>query len=280
MSALEIVTTMNAEDTTVAQAVESALPEIARAAELIARRLRDGGRLLLFGAGTSGRLGVLDASECAPTFSVSPSMVEGFIAGGRRALTISVEGAEDDPEAGARAVREEAMATSDDVVVGIAASGYTPYAMGALGQAKKVGATTVALVCTEGSPMARTADIAIELLTGPEVLTGSTRLKAGTAQKMVLNMLSTAAMIRLGKAYQNLMVDVRASNRKLRARARRIVCTVTGCSEEEAREVLQETGYRVKPALVMALAGVRQAEAERRLLNAGGSVRVAISTQK
>jgi N-acetylmuramic acid 6-phosphate etherase len=207
-------------------------------------------------------------------------MVQGFIAGGRRALTISVEGAEDDPEAGARAIREEAMATSGDVVVGIAASGHTPYAMGALEQATKIGAITIALVCTQGSPMARTADVAIELLTGPEVLTGSTRLKAGTAQKMVLNMLSTAAMVRLGKAYQNLMVDVKASSRKLRVRARRIVRTVTGCSEEEAREILQGTGYRVKPSLVMALAEVNQVEAERRLSEADGSVSVAISMQK
>lgn len=278
MSTLEIVTAMNTEDARVAQAVESALPQIARAAELIAQRLKEGGRLLYFGAGTSGRLGVLDASECVPTFSVSPLMVEGFIAGGRQALTTSVEGAEDDAEAGARAVGEEAQATARDVVVGIAASGGTPYAMGALEQARQVGAASIALVCTQGSPLARAADIAIELLTGPEVLTGSTRLKAGTAQKMALNMLSTAAMVRLGKTYENLMVDVKASSSKLRARARRIVCTVTGCSEEEARRILEETGYRVKPALVMALAGVNRAEAERRLEAAGGSVRGAGST--
>jgi N-acetylmuramic acid 6-phosphate etherase len=278
MSALEIVTAMNTEDARVAQAVENALPQIARAAELIAQRLKDGGRLLYFGAGTSGRLGVLDASECVPTFSVSPLMVQGFIAGGRQALTTSVEGAEDDAEAGARAVSEEAQATTRDVVVGIAASGGTPYAMGALEQARQVGAATIALVCTQRSPLARAADIAIEVLTGPEVLTGSTRLKAGTAQKMALNMLSTAAMIRLGKAYQNLMVDVKASSSKLRARARRIVRTVTGCSEEEARRILEETGYRVKPALVMALAGVNRAEAERRLEAAGGSVRGAGSS--
>lgn len=278
MSALEIVTAMNTEDARVAEAVENALPQIARAAELIAQRLKDGGRLLYFGAGTSGRLGVLDASECVPTFSVSPLMVQGFIAGGRQALTTSVEGAEDDAEAGARAVSEEAQATTRDVVVGIAASGGTPYAMGALEQARQVGAATLALVCTQGSPLARAADIAIEVLAGPEVLTGSTRLKAGTAQKMALNMLSTAAMIRLGKAYQNLMVDVKASSSKLRARARRIVRTVTGCSEEEARRILEETDYRVKPALVMALAGVNRAEAERRLEAAGGSVRRAGSS--
>ncbi len=273
MSALEIVTAMNAEDAKVAQAVESALPQIAQAVELIAQRLKEGGRLLYFGAGTSGRLGVLDASECVPTFSVSPSMVQGFIAGGRQALTTSVERAEDDPEAGARAVREEAQVTAGDVVVGIAASGRTPYVMGALEQARQVGAATIALVCTGGSPMANAADITIELLTGPEVLTGSTRLKAGTAQKMALNMLSTGAMIRLGKAYENLMVDVKASNRKLRARARRIVRSVTGCSEEQARRILEETGYRVKPALVMALAAVSRAEAERRLEAADGRVR-------
>lgn len=280
MSALEIVTAMNAEDAKVAQAVESTLPQVAQAVELIAQRLKEGGRLLYFGAGTSGRLGVLDASECVPTFSVPPSMVQGFIAGGRRALTTPVEGAEDDPDAGARAAVEEAQVTGRDVVVGIAASGGTPYVMGALEQARQAGAATIALVCTEGSPMANAADIAIELLTGPEVLTGSTRLKAGTAQKMALNMLSTATMIRLGKAYENLMVDVKASNRKLRARARRIVRTVTGCSEEEARGVLEETGYRVKPALVMSLAGVSRAEAERRLEAADGRVRSAGSTQE
>jgi len=269
MSALEIVTVMNAEDAKVAQAVERALPQIGRAVELIVQRLANGGRLLYFGAGTSGRLGVLDASECVPTFSVPPTMVQGFIAGGVQALTTSVERAEDDREGGAQAVREEVRVTSKDIVVGIAASGRTPYVLGALEEAGWIGAATIALVCTEGSPLAESADIAIELLVGPEMLTGSTRLKAGTAQKMVLNMLSTATMIRLGKAYQNLMVDLRASSNKLRARARRIVRTVTGCSEEEAEVLLEETGYRVKPALVMALAGVDREEAERRLEAAG-----------
>jgi len=279
MSALEIVTLMNAEDAKVAQAVERALPQIARVVELIAQALENGGRLLYFGAGTSGRLGVLDASECIPTFSVPPTMVQGFIAGGMQALTTSIEGAEDDREAGARAVREEARATSRDLVVGIAASGRTPYVIGALEEAGRIGAATIALVCTEGSPLAESADIALELLVGPEVLTGSTRLKAGTAQKMVLNMLSTAAMIRLGKAYQNLMVDLKATSSKLRTRARRIVRRVTGCSEEEAKALLEETSYRVKPALVMALAGVNREEAERRLEAAGGWVRRAVSAQ-
>jgi N-acetylmuramic acid 6-phosphate etherase len=279
MSALEIATVMNAEDAKVAQAVERALPEIARGAELIVQRLRGGGRLLYFGAGTSGRLGVLDASECVPTFGVSPTMVQGFIAGGRQALTTSAEGAEDDRESGAWTVREQAKATSRDAVVGVAASGRTPYVLGALEEAGRIGAATIALVCTESSPLAQNADVAIELLTGPEVLAGSTRLKAGTAQKMALNILSTAAMIRLGKAYQNLMVDVKVSSAKLRARARRIVCTVTDCSEDEARRVLEETDYRVKLALVMILAGVNREEAERRLTAAGGLVRRASSAE-
>lgn len=280
MSALEIVTVMNAEDAKVARAVEDVLPQIARAVELIVQRLADGGRLLYVGAGTSGRLGVLDASECVPTFSVPPTMVQGLIAGGKQALTTSVEEAEDDREAGARAVREEARATSRDVVVGIAASGRTPYVVGALQAARSVGAVAVALACTTGSPLAQAADVAIELLVGPEVLTGSTRLKAGTAQKMALNMLSTAAMIRLGKAYQNLMVDLKATNSKLRARARWIVRTVTGCSEEEAGRLLSGTGYRVKPALVMAVAAVNRQEAERRLEVARGWVGRAIAGEE
>lgn len=280
MSALEIVTVMNAEDAKVARAVEDVLPQIARAVELIVQRLADGGRLLYVGAGTSGRLGVLDASECVPTFSVPPTMVQGLIAGGKQALTSSVEEAEDDREAGARAVREEARATSRDVVVGIAASGRTPYVVGALQAARSVGAVAVALACTTGSPLAQAADVAIELLVGPEVLTGSTRLKAGTAQKMALNMLSTAAMIRLGKAYQNLMVDLKATNSKLRARARWIVRTVTGCSEEEAGRLLSGTGYRVKPALVMAVAAVNRQEAERRLEVARGWVGRAIAGEE
>jgi len=276
MSALEIVTTMNLEDMKVAQAVRQALPEIAQAVELIAERLERGGRLLYFGAGTSGRLGVLDAAECVPTFSVPPTMVQGFIAGGIRALTTPVEEAEDDRAAGAQAVRDEAEATSQDVVVGIAASGRTPYVIGALEEARRIDAATVALVCARGSPLIPLADVVIELLVGPEVLTGSTRLKAATAQKMVLNMLSTAAMVRLSKVYQNLMVDLKATNDKLRGRARRIVRTVAGCSEEEAEALLTTTGYRVKPALVMALAGVDLEEAERRLESAGGWIRRAL----
>ena len=272
MSALEIVTVMNAEDAKVAPAVERVRPQIARAVELIAQRLEYGGRLLYFGAGTSGRLGVLDASECVPTFSVPPTMVQGFIAGGMRALTTSVEEAEDDWEAGARTVRQEAKATAKDVVMGISAGGHTPYVIGALEEARRIGAATIGLVCTQGSPLAESADIAIELLVGPEVLVGSTRLKAGTAQKMVLNMLSTAAMVRLGKAYQNLMVDLKASSHKLRARARRILRTVTGCSEKQAKALLEETSYEVKPALVMALAGVDREEAGRRLEAARGRV--------
>ena len=276
MSALGIVTVMNAEDARVAQAVERVLPQVAQAVEVIAQRLEDGGRLLYFGAGTSGRLGVLDASECVPTFGVPPTMVQGFIAGGTRALTRSVEEAEDNREAGARVAREEARITSKDAVVGITASGHTRYVIGALEEARRVGAATVAVVCTPGSPLAEIVGVAIELLVGPEVLTGSTRLKAGTAQKLVLNMLSTGAMVRLGKVYQNLMVDLKASNRKLRVRALRVVCTIVGCSEGQAEALLKATAYRVKPALVMGLLGVDQEEAEQRLEAAGGRVRKAL----
>jgi N-acetylmuramic acid 6-phosphate etherase len=276
MSALEIVTAMNAEDAKVARAVERVLPDIARAVDVIVQRLEAGGRLLYVGAGTSGRLGVLDASECVPTFSAPPGMVQGFIAGGTRALTTSVEAVEDDRAAGARVIREEAGATLQDVVVGIAASGRTPYVLGALEEAGRIGAGTIALVCAEGSPLLACAEVGIQVLVGPEVLTGSTRLKAGTAQKMVLNMLSTAAMVRLGKVYENLMVDLKASNHKLRARARRILRTAAGCSEDRAEALLTATGYRVKPALVMALAGVSREAAERRLALAGGWVRRAV----
>ena len=276
MSALEIVTVMNSEDEEVATAVKRVLPEIALAVELIVHRLENGGRLLYFGAGTSGRLGVLDASECAPTFSVAPTLVQGFIAGGIAALSTSVEGAEDDLEAGALVVREEVMATPGDVAVAIAASGRTPYAIGALDEARRIGAASIALVCTENSPLAKAADVTIELLVGPEVLSGSTRLKAASAQKMVLNMLSTASMIRLGKTYQNLMVDLKATNNKLIDRAERIIRTATGCSQNKAKVLLEKTDYRVKPALVMALAGVELKEAERRLEVAKGWVRDAV----
>ena len=244
----------------------------------IVARWRRGGRLFYFGAGTSGRLGVLDASECPPTFSSPPEQVQGTIAGGDVALRQAVEGAEDDARAGALAV-QRAGAGERDVVVGLAASGSTPYVLGALGAARERGAFAVAVVCNPGSALSAAADLAIEVEVGPEVVTGSTRLKAGTAQKLVLNMLSTAAMIRSGKVYGNLMVDLTATNAKLRRRAARIVAEVAGISPAAALPLLQQTGFRVKPAIVMAVRGCDAAEATRRLEAAGGMLREALADQ-
>jgi N-acetylmuramic acid 6-phosphate etherase len=271
----EILARMNDEDARVPAAVRAALPHIERAVEAIVARWRRGGRLFYFGAGTSGRLGVLDASECPPTFSAPPELVQGIIAGGDRALRTSVENAEDRPEGGADDV-ERAQVGPDDVVVGIAASGTTPYVLGVLEAARQRGAFTVSLACNRGAPVSRLADVAIEVEVGPEVITGSTRLKAGTAQKLVLNMLTTASMIRAGKVYGNLMVDLAASNSKLRRRARRIVATATGISEDAAGAYLERTGYRAKPAILMVLAGCDADEAIRRLDAAAGALRAAL----
>jgi N-acetylmuramic acid 6-phosphate etherase len=272
LSSLEIVRLINDEDAGVAAAVRRELPQIARAVDVAVERLHRGGRLYYFGAGTSGRLGVLDASEMPPTFRVPPELVQGFIAGGHVALRRSVEAAEDDPDAGAQTVAEAGVGEAD-VVVGIAASGRTPWVLGAVAEAQRRGAATVGLTCDPGSPLARQAQIAIAPAVGPEVIAGSSRMKAGTAQKMVLNMLSTATMIRLGKVYGNWMIDVHPTNAKLRRRAVRILQEATGVEEETAREALDATGYEVKPALVMLLAGVSAAEARRRLAEADGFVR-------
>lgn len=266
---LEVLQLLNAEDATVAEAVRGALPQLALAVEAAVAALRAGGRLIYVGAGTSGRLGVLDAVECVPTFGVEPGQVVGLIAGGAEALTRAVEGAEDDAEAG----RRELLALQPaprDVVVGLAASGRTPYVLGALEAARAAGARTVAIACNAPSPLLEAAEIAIPLIVGPEAITGSTRLKAGTAQKMALNLLSTASMIRWGKVYGNLMVDVRVTNRKLAERAVRIVCEVAGVEAVQAATLLAETGQRVKPAIVMAMLGVSAAEAQRRLEAADG----------
>ncbi len=276
LSSIEIVTLINEEDARVAGAVREQLPEIARAVEAIVERLRRGGRLFYFGAGTSGRLGVLDASEMPPTFSVPPDLVQGWIAGGDSALRRSAEAAEDDAAAGAQAAREAHVGEAD-VVVGIAASGTTPWVLGAIAEARERGAATIGLTCNPGAPLARAAEMAIVPLVGPEVVAGSSRMKAGTAQKMVLNMLSTATMIRLGKVYGNLMVDVRPTNDKLRRRAARILQQAASVDAETARAALEETGYEVKPALVMLLSGVDAGEARRRLDKAGGFVRRAIA---
>lgn len=279
LSSLEMVTLINDEDARVAPSVRRELPQIAQAVDLIVDRLARGGRLLYFGAGTSGRLGVLDASEMPPTFSTPPDLVQGFIAGGDDALRRSVEAAEDDPEAGARVVRE-ADVSEADVVVGITASGGAPWVLGALTEARGRGAATIALTCNPDSLLARQADVSIVPVVGPEVIAGSSRMKAGTAQKMVLNMLSTATMIRLGKVFDNLMIDVQPTNAKLRRRALRILQEAAGADAETARRALEATGYVVKPALVMLLANVGAAEAQRRLAEARGFVRRAVETEQ
>lgn len=267
---------INRADSHVPAAVEKVIPDIARAVDEIVAAFRKGGRLIYIGAGTSGRLGVLDASECPPTFSVPEGMVVGIIAGGQQALQHSIEGAEDDPAQGRQDLVDVGL-TADDVVVGIAVSGRTPYVIGALNHAKSVGARTVALSCNPGSAIAAIADIAISPVVGPEILTGSTRLKSGTAQKLVLNMLSTASMIRIGKTYQNLMVDVHTSNRKLVARATRIVMQAADCSIDEAHRVLALTNNDVKLAILIALTEMDVEEARAALERAGGFLRKAIN---
>ncbi|HVG96759.1 MAG TPA: N-acetylmuramic acid 6-phosphate etherase [Chloroflexota bacterium] len=274
-STRDVLLLMNDADAAVPAAVRRALPEIERVVDEVVARWRRGGRLLYFGAGTSGRLGVLDASECPPTFSSPPEQVQGFIAGGDVALREAVEGAEDDAAAGAAAVAAAGTGPAD-VVVGLAASGTTPYVLGALAAARRRGAYTAGVVCNPGSAVVRAADVAIVVDVGPEVVTGSTRLKAGTAQKLVLNMLTTAGMVRSGKVYGNLMVDLTATNAKLRRRAARIVAQVAGIDPAAAVPLLEQTGYRAKPAILMARAGCDAAEAERRLAAAGGMLRVAL----
>ena len=271
----EILLAMNREDRFVPDAVGKVIPEIARAVDRIVDAFGKGGRLIYLGAGTSGRLGVLDSAECPPTFSVPGDMVVGLIAGGADALVRAIEGAEDDPEGGVAALKGIGL-TEKDVVVGVAVSGRTPYVTGGLTYAKTVGATTVALSCNQDSAIACIADIAILPVVGPEVLAGSTRLKSGTAQKLVLNMLTTASMIRLGKCYQNLMVDLRPTNTKLIARAARIVMLATGCAPEQAQEALQRTDNDVKLAILMTVTGTPIEEAKLALLSAGGFLRKAI----
>ncbi|MEV6339426.1 N-acetylmuramic acid 6-phosphate etherase [Nocardia vinacea] len=271
----ELLRTMNAEDAGVASAVAQAIPEIARAVELIVAARRRGGRLIYVGAGTSGRLGVLDAVECPPTFGTDPGEVLGIIAGGPDAFLRAVEGAEDDPALAVADLSAIAL-TGDDVVVALAASGRTPYAVGALQYGGSVGAATVAISCNRNAEASAHADVGIEIDTGPEVLTGSTRLKAGTAQKMVCNMLSTAAMVRAGKVYGNLMVDVKPTNAKLVDRARRIVAEATGADPATAAALLDAAGGHVKTAIVMRLAGVDASAARALLHDADGRVRDAV----
>jgi N-acetylmuramic acid 6-phosphate etherase len=272
---LDMLTLINAEDQKVALAVHDELLNIAAAVDAITARLQRGGRLIYIGAGTSGRLGVLDASECPPTFGTLPEMVVGLIAGGPAALTEAVEGAEDDWEGGASEVAELSV-NENDCVIGIAASGRTPYAIGGLQGAKKRGALTVSIACNRPSPLGEVAEISIAPIVGPEVISGSTRLKAGTAQKMVLNMISTAVMIRLGKTYSNLMVDLQPTNAKLRWRSRRIVAEITGLDLQRATEILSACDGEVKTAIVAILAGISPELARIRLNETGGSVRKAI----
>lgn len=277
MGPLEIVQAMNAEDARVAHAVAREQSQIARAIALIAERIRGGGRLIYMGAGTSGRLGVLDAAECPPTFNVSQDLVVGRIAGGPLALTTAAENSEDNVEAGVADARELRVG-ANDAVVGIAASGRTPYVLGALEYAKQQSALTIGLACTADSPLARLADISIAPVVGPEVITGSTRLKAGTAQKMVLNMLSTGTMVLLGKTLGNLMVDVQATNAKLRRRAVEIVSQATALDTKAAAALLHECGDEVKTAIVVGKAGVTPKRAREQLDASGGVLRTALDT--
>jgi N-acetylmuramic acid 6-phosphate etherase len=278
-STLEMLRTMNREDKLVAPAVEAELPQIAQAVDSVVRAIEAGGRLFYIGAGTSGRLGVLDAAECPPTFSVSPDLVQGIIAGGEASLARATEATEDDPEAGRSDLLAREFAARD-VLVGIAASGRTPYVLGAVKQAHEMGAITIGISCTPDSELARAVNVAITPLTGPEVIAGSTRLKAGTATKLVLNMISTAAMIRLGHVYGNLMVNVQPRNAKLQDRARRIVAAACGVSAETAGALLARSGASVKTAIVMGLLGLERPEAEQRLAGAGGRVSLVLPNLK
>jgi len=275
MTTMEALALMNAADAEISAAVARELPRIARAVDAIAEALHKGGHLAYLGSGTSGRLGVLDASECPPTFGVPPDLVHGIIAGGDRALTRSSEASEDDPAAGAADLIASGFA-KNDVLAGITASGRTPYVLGAIAKAREIGAVTVGISCTPDSELSRVVDYPIEVVTGPEVIAGSTRLRAGTATKMVLNMLSTATMIRLGHVYGNLMVNVQPSNRKLEDRARRIIAEAAGVSYERASELLEAAGRSVRTAIVMEKKKISRAEAEKRLAAARGRIAEAL----
>jgi N-acetylmuramic acid 6-phosphate etherase len=275
MTPLEIARVMNAEDAKAVDSITGVLPQVATAIEWATKALCAGGRIIYMGAGTSGRLGVLDAAECPPTFGVSPDLVVGLIAGGPKALVTAVEGAEDDAPMGARDLGGLDLAEKD-VVIGLAASGRTPYVVGGLRLARQMGCKTVAIACSSDSTIGKEAELAIEVAPGPEVLTGSTRLKAGTVQKLILNMISTGSMVRAGKAYQNLMVDVQATNQKLVTRAQNIVMQACDCTRERAIEALEQADGQVKTAIVSVLLGCSSARARARLDDAHGHVRAAI----
>lgn len=277
VSTLEMLGILHAADQEAVAAVGRVLPQIAAAIDAIAARIEAGGRLFYLGAGTSGRLGVLDASECPPTYNTPPQLVQGIIAGGDAALRRSIERAEDSPELGARDLEEHDFG-SGDALVGIAASGRTPYVLGGMEHARRLGALTIGLTCVPGSPLAIAAEIALVPATGPEVVTGSTRMKAGTATKLVLNMLSTGALIRLGYIYGNLMVNVQPTNTKLADRAARIVATITGLTHDQAAELLAKA-EAVKTAVVMHKLQLNRAEAEARLASAHGRLKDALGTR-
>lgn len=275
MSTLEILTTINNADKTVPETISRHLGEIAEVADLIVERLKNGGRLFYIGAGTSGRLGFLDAAECPPTYGIDEKTVQGIMCGGFSALYKAKEGAEDDEQMARDDVRTYGV-SDRDVLMGIAASGRTPYTVAALRLANQIGAATVALTCNSGSELARTAQYRIEVVTGPEVISGSTRMKAGTAQKLILNMISTTVFIRLGKAYNNLMVDAKATNRKLVQRAHNTLMRATGCSAEEADELYDRTGGNIKQAIFIYLTGSDEGEARKYIDEAEGHLKAAI----
>ncbi|KRF42949.1 N-acetylmuramic acid 6-phosphate etherase [Paenibacillus sp. Soil787] len=279
MSVQEILQIINTEDKKIAEAVESVLPDVELAVGQIVKAFKQGGRLFYVGAGTSGRLGVLDAAECVPTYGTPPEMIQAVIAGGHDTMTRAAEGIEDDEEQAVQELKDRNLSNLD-VVVGIAASGRTPYAIGALKYALNVGAYTVALSCNHNAIISQFAECKIEVVVGPEVVSGSTRMKSATAHKMILTMMSTASMVQLGKIYENLMVDVQASNKKLIERAKSMVIDITGSSYEKAEEVLVQTGFEVKTAIVMMEANVSLDQAKAALQQSAGHVRLAIQQIK
>lgn len=279
VSTLEMVKIINNEDKKVAEAVEKEIPKIAQAIDYVVERIKKGGRLIYIGAGTSGRLGILDASECPPTYGVSEELIQGIIAGGHEAIFRAKEGAEDSKELAIEDLKLKKL-SSNDIVVGIAASGRTPYVVGGLEYGNQIGALTISITCNSDSEVSKTSQISIAPIVGAEVITGSTRLKSGTAQKLVLNMLSTGSMIKLGKVYGNLMVDVKATNKKLIERAKKIVCEATGIEKNLAEDILLKTDYDVKLSIFMILSGLSLNDAREKLLENDGYIAKALESIK
>ena len=279
VSTLEMVKIINNEDKKVAEAVEKEIPKIAQAIDYIVERIKKGGRLIYIGAGTSGRLGILDASECPPTYGVSEELIQGIIAGGHEAIFRAKEGAEDSKELAIEDLKLKKL-SSNDIVVGIAASGRTPYVVGGIEYGNQIGALTISITCNSDSEVSKTSQISIAPIVGAEVITGSTRLKSGTAQKLVLNMLSTGSMIKLGKVYGNLMVDVKATNKKLIERAKKIVCEATGIEKNLAEDILLKTDYDVKLSIFMILSGLSLNDAREKLLENDGYIAKALEIIK